>query len=196
MTQRLLVVCHANVCRSPVMLWTLQSLVHADAVSFASAGTHAMRPDPICDVALEVLADAVPEQSRDGSAVQVTRDQIDEADLIITATKHQRGEIALMSHDARNRTFTLREALLLGEIAERGSHRHDGADLSAYAARLHGSRGLLQLTPPSRLRRVKSDPLDHVDVHRDRARGHRNGLIAVQSDTRRFAAHLRSALDG
>lgn len=194
MTQRLLLVCHANVCRSPVMLWTLRSLVSADAVSFASAGTHALRPDPICDVALDVLGDVVPPDSRHDGAVQLTTTAIDDADLIITATKHQRGEIALMSHDARDRTFTLREALLLGEIAEHGGHGRAGADLSAYASRLHGSRGLLQLAPSSRLRRAAADPLDHIDVHQDRARGHRKGLIAVQSDAHRFAAQLGSAL--
>lgn len=194
MTQRLLVVCHANVCRSPVMMWTLRSLVSTEAVRFSSAGTHALRPDRICDVALEVLGDAAPAQSREDGAVQVTPAAIEGADLIITATKHQRGEIALMSHDARDRTFTLREAILLGEIAERGGHGRAGADLTAYASRLHGSRGLLQLTPPSRLRRAAADPLDHVDVHQERGRGHRKGLIALQSDARRFAAQLESAL--
>lgn len=193
-TQRLLVVCHANVCRSPMMLWTLRSFMNADAVSLASAGTHALRPDPICEVALDVLGDAVPAESRERGAVQVTAAAIEDADLIITATKHQRGEIALMSHDARDRTFTLREALLLGEIAERGDHGRAGADLAAYATRLHGSRGLLQLTPQSRLRRLKADPLDHADVHQERARGHRKGLIAVQSDARRLAVQLRSML--
>lgn len=192
----MLLVCHANVCRSPVMQWTLRSLLTRDDLEVASAGTHVMSPVPVCDVALEVLGEAVPQQSRANTAVRLTAEEIDAADLIITATTHQRGEIALMSHGARARTFTLREALLLGDVAGRGPSV-EGADLHAYAARLHASRGLLQLPPPPRrLRRAASDPLDHVDVHQERGRLHRNGLIAVRDDAVRLGEHLGSMLAG
>ncbi|HWV49420.1 MAG TPA: hypothetical protein VN035_08185 [Microbacterium sp.] len=194
MTQRLLLVCHANVCRSRVMQWTLGSLVSADAVTLASAGTHALRPDPICDVALDVLGDDVPPANRTSGAVQLTAEAIDGADLIITATKHQRGEIALMSHDARDRTFTLREALLLGDLEGPSGPAHAGSDLRAYAALLHGRRGRLQFAPASKLRRTAADPLDHVDVHQERGRSHRKGLVAVQNDARGLAAQLRNAI--
>ena len=194
MTQRLLLVCHANVCRSRVMQWTLRPLLSEDAVTLASAGTRALRPDPICGVALDLLGEAVPPESRSSGAVQVTGDAIDDADLIITATKHQRGVIALMSHDARDRTFTLREALLLGDLEGPIAPAHAGSDLRAYAARLHGRRGRLQLAPASRRRRAAADPLDHIDVHQERGRSHRKGLVAVQTDARGLAAQLNSAL--
>ncbi|MDN4174526.1 adenylyl-sulfate kinase [Nocardioides sp. SOB77] len=109
---QVLFVCTANICRSPFMELVARRLAGPDAsVTFASAGTHGFRDHPMDDVMSATLASRGAEVG-DFASRAVTRQQVDEADLVLTA-------------EAAHRTFILddqpaafRKVFTLGQFAE------------------------------------------------------------------------------
>jgi len=111
----ILVVCSANVCRSPVAAAMLDANFAAldldSMVTVVSRGVSAMEGDQVC-------ADAVALAGLDGlqhSAKRLTADDIAAADLILTAEEAHRGAVVRLVPAARRRTFTLLEAVSLGQ---------------------------------------------------------------------------------
>jgi len=111
MTLRVLIVCTANVCRSPMAEGLLRR--HCDqagvAATIVSAGTHmpGIPVDPLAVVAAgELGIDINGHRPR-----QLTRTLIDTdgADLLLTMTREQLRHAATSAHGAFRRTFTLRE---------------------------------------------------------------------------------------
>lgn len=111
---RLLVVCTANICRSPLAAALLEELVEYHAPSGArplevsSAGTHA-RPDlpavePMRTIAVEWGLDLSGHRSR-----TVTRDLAIGADLVVTMEDGHRDRVAGLAPGLAVRTFTIRE---------------------------------------------------------------------------------------
>ncbi|MDO8392294.1 MAG: low molecular weight phosphatase family protein [Actinomycetota bacterium] len=111
MTLRVLIVCTANVCRSPMAEGLLRRQCEQLAVdiSISSAGTHVpgLPVDPLAVVAVgELGVDISAHRSR-----QLTRTVIDAdgADLVLTMTREQLRHAATSTQGAFRRTFTLRE---------------------------------------------------------------------------------------
>ncbi|MDN4162476.1 adenylyl-sulfate kinase [Nocardioides abyssi] len=107
-----LFVCTANICRSPFMELIARRIAGPDAtVTFASAGTHGFRDHPMDEVMSGTLGTRGTEVG-DFSSRAVTRQMVDEADLVLTA-------------EAAHRTFILddqpaafRKVFTIGQFAE------------------------------------------------------------------------------
>lgn len=193
MTESVLFVCEQNICRSPLMAAAFEGALRAGGLPgpegadwvVGSAGTQASPGRSACRFTLEIEPDAASHVSH-----RLEADDIDAAGLVIAASLEERSWIARLSTSSRTRTFTLREALLLGERPVAA------ASLVEYAAALDARRGTLDLRGRRTFPwgRVASHPLDVVDVHMLRPSAHRKGLNAADADARLLAARLQRDL--
>jgi protein-tyrosine phosphatase len=108
----ILVVCQANLCRSPMAERLARRAIAeqmgraAAGIEVSSAGTHAWTNHAMHPFAAEVLreygADATGFRSR-----RLTEGQVKRADLVLTATRQQRGICVAFDPAAVRRTFTI-----------------------------------------------------------------------------------------
>lgn len=201
----LLVVCAANVCRSPLAEYLLTrglaSLPEFEGHSVSSAGAGARDGAAICAlVDRRIGADgadfAASHRSRSLSAEEIGRSA-----LVLTASKLERAAVARIDPSARSRTFTLREAVFLASAATiEARPAGDDGPLSVFAAEIHGRRGLTRSKPTtseSGLRRLvrrkpTGDPLDVPDGHLQATRQHRSALDDVADAVESVLGALRS----
>lgn len=165
---RILVVCTGNICRSPAAELILDRLLPAAEAAVESAGTRAMTGRGVAAPMLELLA----ERGIDGSrhhARQVTRGMLESADLILTATRGHRSEVAIMSPAVLPRTFTLADfgailaATAIGESEPADAFREA---IRSYAARPGAVRTSSPdiLDPYGRSVRVYRESLRQLDA--------------------------------
>lgn len=207
MTDGVLFLCHANVCRSRLMEHEFRAAERAtgsERWSAVSAGVAAVAGRPVCDEVRAIISPAGDDDAPlavDRGAVLLDRDLLQSASLVITATRAERADVALLIPAMRSRTFTLREAVVLAQLepvsAPPGRGR-DGDDLlTAFAESLDQRRGSVRSEDRrSRLRwfhrRDHSDDLDIPDAHHRRPRDHRRVLQTVQTETTALHEHLRA----
>ena len=112
---RVLVVCRANVCRSPLARAVLRSTL-GDGVDVVAAGTHAPVGSPACSVVrARVEAEAwIPPTT---GARAVTAADLRSADLVLGADRTVCADVIALLPAARPRVFTLREAGPVARIA-------------------------------------------------------------------------------
>lgn len=117
MTSRILSVCTANVCRSPLVAALLADRLDPARYEVESAGVRAAPGRPIDrDSALQLLHRGLPIPTT--TARQLTSEMLAQADLILTATKAHRAEVLELHPRALRRTFTVREfAALVALVA-------------------------------------------------------------------------------
>lgn len=186
---RVLAVCTANVCRSPVMEALLaRGLLGAATVG--SAGTGTTPGWARCRRAQEWLdgAGAVPAR---GVSRALDADLVRGADLILTATRAHRAEVVRLVPRAQQIAFTLRQAARLAEWrmgvdpaenrmprAARGRHAASPAQdpVSWLVEQLEAARGLAP-------RPVSPDEDDIPDPHEDEA-SHELALGLVEESTK------------
>lgn len=135
----LLVVCTGNICRSPVAEAALRSALPEDFV-VSSAGTHAAvgRPAPqetLDFVSRELGIDLVH------VGQQLTKQQAESADLIITMTREHRAWVANMAPRAVRRTFTLRELDEIFALSTAKAPAETLRDIAVDASRLRSQVG-------------------------------------------------------
>lgn len=192
----ILVVCTANVCRSPLAQFVLQDALRAvpgfGTVRVTSGGVQAAEGAEICGLVRESQSGQPWTQfSDEHRARPVTKDELGRSRLILTASREMRGVLAVMDPTARTRTFTLREAELLGVGFDRGD-RAGASAVSAFATYVNSRRGSVTPMPPRRSvlswMRRESDPLTIDDGHNGSAREHRATLEEVQSTALTVAA--------
>jgi protein-tyrosine phosphatase len=162
----LLVVCTANVCRSPLAARLLADALPDAAVT--SAGVQALADAPMCAVSASVLpeGDVVEHVAR-----QLSAGLVRSADLVLTMEREQRSAAVRLAPGTQSSVFTLREAAALaGGLVDRGAPLPQ--DLRSLAAALHGLRGLVPVQavePPKRRWWSRpaepEDPLTIVDGH-------------------------------
>jgi protein-tyrosine phosphatase len=167
-----LVVCTANICRSPVAERLLQARFagpagsgEAAGVKISSAGVRALAGAPMDDLAAEALLQL------GGSPEGFVARQLDErlmheADLILTMTREHRAFAVTLVPQALRRTFTLREFCRLAAVV-------DTADLpQELPARL---RELRERAAPLRgvTRPASAGDDDVIDPHRGPLEGYR-----------------------
>lgn len=111
---RILAVCTANICRSPMVEILLRQRLDPEVFDISSAGVQGWREAPVDSMVvleLERLG-----ARADGFASRSLEDQmVDDADLILTATRDHRSEVLSRHPGALRRTFTLREFAALVE---------------------------------------------------------------------------------
>lgn len=209
MTHRLIFVCEANICRSPLMEQVLRSRVDADLWEISSAGTRVGPGDrAICALSADVAAAAGADEESTGEhrSTGIDADTLLAADLVLTASRAERSAVAQLVPEARSKTFTLREAIHLGaDPLDRdeldvltgfvGSASADG--LEVYAAALHHRRGFV--APPSAGRTLwgkrRPNALDIPDAHHGSDREHRAMLERTALDVAELQRQVDLFLD-
>ncbi|MCM0678563.1 low molecular weight phosphatase family protein [Micromonospora phytophila] len=146
MVDRVLFVCHANLCRSPMAEYIARRLLAGRPVTVASAGTDA-RDDLLmhpyaAEVAAETGADPAEFRSR-----KLRREHLIGASLVLTATRRQRSMCTALAPAALHRTFTLRQFGRLAAAAEPATGPA-GEELRAAVEAAARARGRLQPATP------------------------------------------------
>lgn len=122
MAFELLVVCTANICRSPATARALR--VHLAAlgideglVRVSSAGIRALSGAPMCAISSELIDEQLVGMAAGHAAEHesraLTADVAAQADLILTADRSHRRDLLAMLPAVRARTFTVRQAARL-----------------------------------------------------------------------------------
>ncbi|HJB11798.1 MAG TPA: hypothetical protein H9786_14965 [Candidatus Brachybacterium merdavium] len=104
----ILVVCTANICRSPVGAAMLQNAVAGSGILVGSTGTHAVtgrRPVPEAVEYVHRRTGVVLQ----GEGTQLTRRRAEAAGLILTMSEAQRTFVAQCAPSSLRRVFTLRQ---------------------------------------------------------------------------------------
>lgn len=126
MTLHILVVCTANMCRSPVagvlLSEGLDRIGAGSVTTVTTAGTNAVAGTGLCPDAATHILDAADRDRLVAThrARPLTDSLVDRADLVLTAARRQHTFITGTRPAANTRTFTLREAATLAErVADR-----------------------------------------------------------------------------
>lgn len=114
---RVLFVCIGNVCRSPVGERLLAARLPADRFEVSSAGVGAMVGYAMSKYAAAEL-EGYGGDPKNFAARQLTPELIEEADLILTATRDLRSQVLAENPVALRRTFTVLEFAALGDMGE------------------------------------------------------------------------------
>lgn len=213
MSHRLLFLCKMNVCRSPLMAVTFAEALAAandwDDWTVSSQGTAVVRPESICDVSASLLSDSEAGASFASShfSSPIAVAQLAAQDLILVASRAERGKVAQLQPALRARTFTVREAIALGrppittadlDLLARSSDSNQEARLAGYPQLLHQRRGSVamplprQSLPFSRKRPV--DPIDIPDAHHEKLKQHVAILKGTKDDVRTLYGQISEFL--
>ncbi|MFI6226030.1 low molecular weight phosphatase family protein [Micromonospora echinospora] len=117
MTEQVLFVCHANLCRSPMAEYLARRALDRWPVTVASAGTDAVPGRPIHPYAAVITA----ARGIDASGFRSRRlrvEQLTDATLVLTATRRQRTVCVGLAPATLHRTFTLRQFARLAAVAD------------------------------------------------------------------------------
>ena len=106
MFNKILVVCVGNICRSPTVEALLKSRLAHRGIDVSSAGTHALVDKPMDSTALEVLREHGVDHP-DHKGRQLTREMLQQADIVLTMEKCHVERIARMAPEVRGKTFLL-----------------------------------------------------------------------------------------
>lgn len=143
---RALVVCTANLCRSPMMEYLLRDTLARRGICWdvRSAGTRAKTGSPVHPHTEKVLAEQGFDLS-DWRTTLLTADLVDTSNLVITAAEEHRTWVLELSPAAMGKVFPLRQlAHILAGTGQRGTV-DAGPDLVDWVA---GARTRVQPVPP------------------------------------------------
>ncbi len=144
---RVLVVCTGNVCRSPFAA-TLLNHYLGPAFEASSAGTRALVGQPMTAQMAQLAKEAeAPDPLH--RARQLDAAMLEHSELVLTATRSHRSDVARMAPGRISVLFALAEfARLIDDLAGSGSFR------------LGGENGIRELIPAVAARRGYADALD------------------------------------
>ncbi|VVP36137.1 Low molecular weight protein-tyrosine-phosphatase Wzb [Pseudomonas fluorescens] len=106
MFNKILVVCIGNICRSPTVEALLKSRLAHRGIDVSSAGLGALVDKPMDSTALEVLREHGGDHP-DHKGRQLTREMLQQADIVLTMEKRHVESIARMAPEVRGKTFLL-----------------------------------------------------------------------------------------
>lgn len=114
---QILVICSANICRSPTAARALRSALREAGldgdITVVSAGVKAADGLPMCEVADTLSSELADAGAEDHRSRLVTADLVTECDLVLLADRSHRTEVGRLAPRARARFFTLRQAARL-----------------------------------------------------------------------------------
>lgn len=123
-----LLVCTANICRSPAMEQLLRARLGGQ-IAFSSRGIQAVSEAPMCDASAGLALSHGAGSGLSHVARQLVPADIREATIILTASRRHRGAVVAIRPSARVRTFTIGQAArIMGWRGSQGA-RPPAADL-------------------------------------------------------------------
>jgi protein-tyrosine phosphatase len=130
MTARVLVVCTANICRSPTAAGLLAARL-GPTVEVVSRGVDALHGVPMCARSADWLAGGgagvTPYAHRPHLSAPLTLDDVRAATVILTASPRHRSAVVALRPSAQVRTFTLVQAARIASWrAGQGARPPDG----------------------------------------------------------------------
>ncbi|MGC4856293.1 low molecular weight phosphatase family protein [Micromonospora sp. DT4] len=146
MADRVLFVCHANLCRSPMAEYLARRLLADRPVLVSSAGTDARDGFEMHPYAAQIVAEEGGEPTAFTSRT-LRAEHLADATLVLTATRRQRSVCTALTPGALHRTFTLRQFGRLAAAAEPPVGSADDPLEAAITAAAH-ARGRLQPAAP------------------------------------------------
>lgn len=182
---RILTVCTANVCRSPVVERLLARHLHTNGVAavIASAGTHGGRLDVHAHTISAAATVGIELHDHRSRAVEAGLLHAEGTDLVLAMTREHLRDVVALDPAVWPRAFTLREAVRrgsqLGSVATVGSFEQWRAELG------NGRRAADLMRP---------DPSDDLaDPYGGPASGHQVMVTEVDALTSMLARLLVSA---
>jgi protein-tyrosine-phosphatase len=200
MTNTLLTICSANICRSPLAVAVLDYafMVHGlqHRITLRSRGMDVVQGQRFCELALQVArSNGIWTKLAEGHrATALEPGALYDADLILAADRRVRSRVIKLDPRAGERTFTFREAAALARLVAVDDHDRPH-DLSGFAAALNDNRGLTDLPAlerPSSLpwHRLKLHAYDVPDAHLDPHISHRVVYRTLVPAVQELASHL------
>jgi protein-tyrosine phosphatase len=171
-----LVLCTANICRSPMGAALLarelaDREVSALVRSAGTLGSAAPSPPEVVAVMAGYGLDVTGHRGRELTAADLAR-----ADLVLAMAREHLRQAVVMAPDAWPRAFTLRELVRRGDLA---GPRTPGETLAGWLARLHAGRSRVALLGDS----AQDDVADPIG-------GPPSGYERTAADLHRLAADL------
>ncbi len=183
---RIMTVCTANQCRSPMAQLMLARALGPDApVQVYSAGTRTSDGHPVTDLTAEQLLARGLDPSGFASSA-ITEALIERADLVLTATREHRSVVLEQLPLALRRTFTLLEFAHVAPQVVAAAADGSGpavADLLDLVRRSAAVRGTAEVPE-----------YDIADPVGGPAEGYPYAAGVIEAATERIAAALRSVL--
>jgi protein-tyrosine phosphatase len=121
----ILVICTGNICRSPYIQDRLRDALEGSGIEVTSAGTRALVDHPM-DSGSRALLKGVGRQGEGFRARQLTKELVEDADLILAAAREHRSAAARTHPSALRKAITIRdladllEGLTAADIRARG----------------------------------------------------------------------------
>ena len=144
---RILAVCTANICRSPMVEILLRQRLDPEVFEVASAGVQGWREAPV-DSMVVLELERLGARADGFASRALEAEMVNNADLILTATRDHRSVVLGRYPEALRRTFTLRE---FAELVEDMIGVSSPAEMVATAYRRRSEAGTdLDLPDPFR----------------------------------------------
>lgn len=115
-----LIVCTANICRSPLGVALLQDALGGSGIRVRGAGTLAAVGHPPVPEAVDYVR-RYTGMRLGGAALQLDRRGAESAELILTMTQRQRAEVVQTAPSVMRRTFTLRQFVRIASLLPEGT---------------------------------------------------------------------------
>ena len=142
----LLFVCTGNICRSPTAQLLAAARLPAEHFRVHSAGTYGLHGYPIEPAAARLLAErGIACESFRARRLDV--ELVEQADLVLTATREHRTAVVTLVQGALRRTFTLREFARLVEHVGELPPGHPADRARALVAAAAAQRGRVWVPP-------------------------------------------------
>lgn len=204
-----LVVDGADVCRAPIVEFTLRQAFKDAAwlgsVRMISRGLEAQPGAALCETAAVRLGSTRVAIGFYGlhRATELQPGDVADAGLILTAERDQRAAVARLAPGSQARIFTLKEARVLAAVLSDRMRRGEAkppVDLAALTSGLHATRGSIPVIEPPvttnafHWRRAGTqDPLSIADGHEVTSL-HRHVVNECWSSALAFGGHLADAV--
>lgn len=191
----ILVVCAANICRSPLAELILrQTLKGVSGIDVASAGTSARDWRGICPEVEDFRdTESWSALARAHRSRAVSPELLEQAALVLVSCRAVRADVVLASPEVRGRTYTLREAAHLGEGFRQALSAGDLGPVAIYAEYLDRARVVRGTASGGRWpwrHSRRADAMDIRDGHGAGARSHRAALEAASAAAATIARQL------
>jgi len=176
---RVLAVCTANICRSPMIEILLRANLSPERFEVGSAGVRGFDGAPMDGMsAMELLRLG---QSADAFASRpISTYLVDSSDLILTATRAHRSSVLSLNPLALRRTFTLVEFAALAALVEAEEELPEGRD---------GLRAMVAAAARQRTRAPSEVDID--DPYRRSPEVHRRTADQIAEAVQAVAGSLR-----